>query len=105
MRSERFIALLLALAALLAEARESRPNILFLTLISHARRALLRQDRRKLVSIDVPFDERNFSLYDIAVDPGETIDLSAVEPDKRAELLRIWRRERRRLGIVLPEDL
>jgi hypothetical protein len=38
-------------------------------------------------------------------DPGETTDLSSQFPRKRAELLELWRRERRALGITLPEDL
>jgi len=68
-------------------------------------RAFLRQGDWKLVSIDLPFDERNFVLYDVAVDPGETNDLSAAYPQRREALIRLWRSERRKMGILLPQDL
>lgn len=71
----------------------------------HRNDALVRQGPWKLTAIETPFDESNFALYDLSVDPGETTDLSASYPEKRAELIEIWRAERRALGIVLPEDL
>ena len=75
------------------------------TVFSHAQRAYVRQGEWKLMTLDRPFDERNFELFNLAEDPGETTDLSARNFDKRNELLDIWRQQRRRLGIVLPQDL
>jgi hypothetical protein len=57
------------------------------------------------MTLERPFDERDFELYDLAEDPGETVDLSQRYPEKRAELLRLWRQQRGQLGITLPEDL
>ena len=42
-------------------------------------------------------------LFDIAQDPGETTDLSAVEPARRAALERAWDEYARSVGVVLPE--
>lgn len=71
----------------------------------HLQQVALRQGDWKLLSLARPFDERAFELYNVAQDPGETTDLSAAEPEKRAELIRLWRQKRREYGIVLPEDL
>jgi arylsulfatase len=67
--------------------------------------ALVRQGRWKLAAIEAPFSEDKFALYDLELDPGETTDLSQQQPEKRKELLVIWRQQRLELGIVLPEDL
>jgi arylsulfatase len=77
----------------------------YVTTLSYQQRAFVRQGSWKLMTLEQPFDERDFALYDLANDPGETTDLSAQHPEKRAELLQLWRRERRALGITLPEDL
>ena len=74
-------------------------------MLSVSGQSLVRQGRWKLAAIDMPFAESKFALYDIEADPGETTDLSAQFPEKRAELLSLWRTERTALGIVLPEDL
>ncbi|HEY5567434.1 MAG TPA: sulfatase-like hydrolase/transferase, partial [Gammaproteobacteria bacterium] len=72
---------------------------------AYQQRAFVRQGDWKLMTLEQPFDERDFALYNVVDDPGETTDLSLQYPEKRAELLRLWRGERRRLGIMLPEDL
>ena len=77
----------------------------YVTVFSHVQRAYVRQGEWKLMTLDQPFDERNFVLFNLADDPGETTDLSARNFDKRNEMLDIWRQQRRRLGIVLPQDL
>ena len=74
----------------------------YVTTLMYDQRAYVRQGNWKL---EQPFDERDFALYDLAEDPGETNDLSATHPQKREELLQLWRAERSRLGITLPEDL
>lgn len=75
------------------------------TVLFHRNRAYVRQGKWKLTSIEAPFDERHFALYDLAADPGETTDLSDAHPEKRAQLIELWRSERKALGIVLPLDL
>lgn len=42
-------------------------------------------------------------LYDVASDPGETQDLSAREPKRKAALVKAWDDYARRVGVVLPE--
>lgn len=77
----------------------------YVTVLSHRGRSYLRQGRWKIVTTDGPFDEADFELFDVVADPGETNNLAADEPEKFAELIALWRVERLRLGIVLPEDL
>jgi arylsulfatase len=77
----------------------------YVTTLAYQQRAFVRQGNWKLMTLEQPFDERDFALYNLADDPGETTDLSAQNPEKRAALLQLWRRERRALGITLPEDL
>ena len=77
----------------------------YVTTFSYLQRAFVRQGDWKLMTLEQPFDERDFALYDIAADPGETIDLSRLNPRKRDEMIELWRQERRKLGIILPEDL
>jgi len=77
----------------------------YVTVFTHRQYASIRQGNWKLMTLTQPFDESDFALHDLAQDPGETSDLSAAEPARRAEMLDLWRAERRRLGIVLPEDL
>jgi len=77
----------------------------YLTVLSHDGRALLRQGNWKLSTLEPPFDEAQFGLFDLEADPGETNNLTESEPEKYQELLELWRKERKRLGIVLPQDL
>lgn len=91
--------------ALLAGEADSVHDNNYVTVHSHGGRALLRRGNWKLSNLERPFDEAAFELFDLAADPGETTDLRDKEPGIYAELLDIWRLERRALGIVLPEDL
>ena len=77
----------------------------YVTVISHRGRSLVRKGRWKIVTMQGPFDEANFELYDLVSDPGETNDLRDSEPEIFAEMLEAWRTKRRELGIILPEDL
>jgi arylsulfatase len=77
----------------------------YVTVLFHGGRAFLRQGDWKLATLEAPFDETQFALFNVAVDPGETSDLRLQHPDRYAELLALWRQERRRMGIILPEDL
>ena len=77
----------------------------YVTALYHRGRAFLRQGPWKIVTLDPPFDESAFELFNVVEDPGETTDLADTEAEKYEELIRLWRDERRRLGIVLPQDL
>lgn len=77
----------------------------YVTLLYNWGRAYLRQGDWKISTLEGPFDERDFELYDLASDPGETTDLSAEEPERYWELIELWRARRREYGIILPEDL
>jgi arylsulfatase len=77
----------------------------YVTALYHAGHAFVRQGRWKLVNLEPPFDESKFELFDIEADPGETTDLAAAEPERFREMLRLWREQRRKLGIILPSDL
>ena len=92
-------------AAFLAGEEEAIHDSEYVTVFNHAQRSFLRQGDWKLLSLGQPFDERNFELFNLADDPGETADLSKQNPGKREELLKLWRDHRRRLGIILPQDL
>lgn len=77
----------------------------YVTTLYHAGHALLRQGNWKIVTLDPPFDESKFQLFDLEADPGETTDLALRYPEKMSSLLSLWREKRREYGIVLPEDL
>ena len=77
----------------------------YVTTLHHQGRAFVRQGRWKLVTRVDPFDESGFELYDIEADPGETRDLKAEAPGVYGRMIELWREERRKLGIILPEDL
>ena len=44
-------------------------------------------------------------VREAAADPGETKNLATIFPEKYAEMIQLWRQERRRMGITLPGDL
>ena len=77
----------------------------YVTALYHAGRAFLRQGGWKLVTAEPPFDESKFELFDIDADPGETNDLAEAESARFSEMIALWRVTRRKLGIILPEDL
>ena len=94
-----------SLTTLLRGDAKSVHDELYATVLYHRGYAFVRQGRWKLTSIDLPFQEKNFALYDLEIDPGETTDLAAVYPERLAELIEVWRTQRIELGITLPEDL
>jgi arylsulfatase len=77
----------------------------YVTTLYHGGHAFVRQGRWKLSNLEPPFDESKLELFDLEADPGETRDLAAAEPERFREMLRLWREQRRMLGIVLPSDL
>lgn len=77
----------------------------YVTTLFHRGRAYLRQGDWKIATLEPPFDESAFELFNVAADPGETLDLAQAEAEKLQAMIELWREERMRLGILLPEDL
>ena len=77
----------------------------YVTAMYHGGRAMLRQGRWKLSTLQSPFDPDAFELFDVIADPGETNDLAEENPEKYQELITIWNTERSNLGILLPGDI
>jgi arylsulfatase len=44
-------------------------------------------------------------LFNIARDPGETRDLSRLDPDRKAALAAAWEQYAERVGVVLPDTI
>lgn len=77
----------------------------YVTAMYHGGRAMLRQGRWKLSTLQSPFDPDAFELFDVIADPGETNDLAEENPEKYQELITIWNTKRSNLGILLPGDI
>ena len=56
------------------------------------------------MTLDRPFAESSFQLFDLEVDPGEANDLSEVEPERFTSMLELWREQREELGIIPLEE-
>lgn len=91
--------------ALLAGKAELVHDQNYVTVHSHGGQAMIRKGKWKLSNLDRPFDESKLELFDLEADPGETNNLALDKPEKYQELLDLWRDERKKLGIVLPQDL
>jgi arylsulfatase len=94
-----------SLVGFLAGAESSVHDDNYVTTLYHGGRALLRQGRWKIVTLDPPFDESQFQLFDIEADPGETRNLALQYPERLASMIQLWRETRVEFGIVLPQDL
>ena len=57
------------------------------------------------MTLDPPFDESRFQLFDIEADPGETRNLALQYPERMASMIALWRETRLELGIVLSKTL
>jgi arylsulfatase A-like enzyme len=77
----------------------------YVTTLYHGGRAFVRQGKWKLVTLDAPFSESGFQLYDIEADPGEAHDLTEADPIRYAAMLELWREQRELLGIVPLEEI
>ncbi len=77
----------------------------YVTTLYHSGRAFLRQGGWKISTLEPPFDESKFELFDVVADPGETKNLAEDEPEIMTRMIGLWRKERKKLGILLPEDL
>ncbi|HEX6133192.1 MAG TPA: arylsulfatase [Longimicrobiales bacterium] len=94
-----------SMAALLAGEASAVHDADYVTTLLHGGRAFIRRGPWKLVTLEPPVDESAFELFNVDDDPGETTNLAAVHPDIHRELLELWRTERARLGIVLPQEI
>ena len=74
----------------------------YVTTLYHTGRAFIRQGTWKLVTLDPPFDESKFELFNLKDDPGETTNLAETRSDRFSELVALWRKQRAALGIILP---
>ncbi len=102
-----------SLSPLLAGRRETVHDDAYVTVFLQGSRAFVRQGRWKLANLvepfdwdtsaDAVFDESTFELFDVVADPGETTNLAAAEPERFAEMLRLWRERRTALGILLTD--
>jgi arylsulfatase len=90
---------------LLAGAAENVHATDYVTVLYHGGRAYLRQGNWKISNLEPPFDEDDFELFDLSADPGESSNLAELHAEKYEELRELWRDERRKLGIILPQDL
>ena len=77
----------------------------YVSTLYHAGRAYLRRGDWKISNLEPPFNEDDFELFNLSADPGETNNLAKSHAEEYEELLKIWRDERRKLGIILPQDL
>jgi len=62
----------------------------------------VRQGDYKLLWLVEPFGPDHWQLFNLANDPGETIDLSAEMPDLRGEMVEIWNSYSQETGVILP---
>jgi len=64
----------------------------------------VRQGDYKLLWLVEPFGPNHWQLFNLATDPGETIDLSARLPDLRNDMIEIWNRYAQETGVILPSN-
>jgi arylsulfatase len=94
-----------SMAARLAGATAAVHDADYVTTLLHGGRAFIRRGPWKLVTLEPPFDETSFELFNVDDDPGETTNLAEKRPDIHRQLIALWRSERARLGIVLPQEI
>lgn len=57
----------------------------------------------KITNVQKPFDENAFALYNLDKDPGETNDVSKLNPKKYKELLHEWELFKKKTGVIPKE--
>jgi arylsulfatase A-like enzyme len=62
----------------------------------------VRKGDYKLLWLVEPFGPDEWQLYNLANDPGETVDLSTRMPELRSEMIEIWNRYSQDTGVILP---
>lgn len=70
--------------------------------MEHSGYAMYRKGSWKITNSVRPFEEENFELFNLEVDPGESRNLREEAPDKYRELLTEWRRYATETGVQLP---
>ncbi len=65
-------------------------------------RRALRKGDWKIVWLFEPYGPARWELFDLASDPAEARDLAAAQPEKLAELLRLWDEYAAKNGVILP---
>jgi len=63
----------------------------------------IRKGDLKAVYVTLPYGLNKWALYDLAIDPGETTDLSASKPDILSELISEWEKYSDEVGVVLMD--
>jgi arylsulfatase A-like enzyme len=58
----------------------------------------------KATWISRPFGESDWQLFDLAIDPGESIDLSKQRPAVTQQLISAWEEYAKEVGVVPPEE-
>jgi arylsulfatase len=91
------------LVPLLAAERDRAHDEAHVTILLQGQRTFVRQGRWKLSNLDGPFEESKMELFDVVADPGETRNLASTEPARYADMLQLWRDQRKALGILLPD--
>lgn len=56
----------------------------------------------KLLWLGEPFGPDDWELFNLAKDPGETVDISSEMPTLRNEMIDTWNRYSRETGVILP---
>ncbi len=64
----------------------------------------VRKGDYKLLNLVKPFGPGDWQLYDLAKDPGETVDLSNTMPKLRNEMIDIWNHYSKETGVILPSE-
>jgi len=77
----------------------------YVTRHEHRLRFYVRKGDWKLVNIQRPLEEKNFQLYNLAKDLGETTDLKMEFPEVYNELLQEWRNYVRDAQIIIPDNI
>lgn len=58
------------------------------------------QDRWKILLMPKPYGTGDWELFDLERDPGELQDLSSQHPEKRAELIALWKQYQTENGVL-----
>ena len=62
----------------------------------------VRKGDYKLLWLVEPYGPDNWQLYNLAIDPGETADLSSQMPELRKNMIETWNRYAQETGVILP---
>ncbi|WP_115462512.1 arylsulfatase [Winogradskyella aurantiaca] len=70
--------------------------------LEHRGYTMLRKGDWKLVNIHSPLDFKNFELYNIKSDPGESVNIRRLHPNKFESLMLEWEAFSKEVGVVTP---